>query len=125
MINPFSVPLLNTAVLLASGVTVTWAHHSLIEGIRERALQGLFVTVLLGTYFTFLQGGEYYEAPFRIADSVYGTTFFVATGFHGLHVLLLVNGTEMPMTRASKRRKMLVFMVFPPSSTMLRPITSC
>lgn len=88
VINPFSVPLLNTAVLLASGVTVTWAHHSLIEGIRERAIQGLFVTVLLGAYFTFLQAGEYYDAPFSIADRVYGTTFFVATGFHGLHVLI-------------------------------------
>jgi len=88
VINPFSVPLLNTAVLLASGVTVTWAHHALIEGSRERALQGLFVTVLLGVYFTFLQAREYYEAPFNIADRIYGTTFFVATGFHGLHVLI-------------------------------------
>lgn len=88
VINPFSVPLLNTAVLLASGVTVTWAHHSLIEGIRDSAIQGLFVTVLLGAYFTFLQAWEYYEAPFSIADRVYGTTFFVATGFHGLHVLI-------------------------------------
>ena len=75
-------------MLLASGVTVTWAHHSLIEGIRDSAIQGLFVTVLLGAYFTFLQAWEYYEAPFSIADRVYGTTFFVATGFHGLHVLI-------------------------------------
>lgn len=87
-INPFSIPLLNTAVLLASGVTVTWAHHSLIEGNRKRALQGLFFTIALGVYFTILQAIEYIEAPFRIADRVYGTTFFVATGFHGLHVLI-------------------------------------
>nr|YP_009331659.1 cytochrome c oxidase subunit III [Paraleonnates uschakovi]APG32412.1 cytochrome c oxidase subunit III [Paraleonnates uschakovi] len=87
-INPFSVPLLNTAVLLASGVTVTWAHHSLMEGNRQASIQALSLTVALGMYFTFLQAGEYIEAPFTIADSVYGSTFFVATGFHGLHVLI-------------------------------------
>ena len=80
--------MLNTAVLLASGVRVTWAHHSLIEGRRSNVLQGLLVTVLLGVYFTVLQGGEYIESSFSIADRVYGTTFFVATGFHGLHVLI-------------------------------------
>ena len=88
VLNPFEVPLLNTAVLLASGVTVTWAHHALIEGERNGGLQGLLFTVLLGIYFTFLQAGEYYEASFSIRDSVYGRTFFVATGFHGLHVLI-------------------------------------
>nr|BDQ43710.1 cytochrome c oxidase subunit 3 [Metaphire tosaensis] len=87
-LNPFSVPLLNTAVLLASGVTVTWAHHSLMEASRTNAIQALTVTVMLGAYFTILQAGEYVAAPFTIADSVYGTTFFVATGFHGLHVLI-------------------------------------
>lgn len=87
-INPFSIPLLNTAVLLASGVTVTWAHHRLIEGNQSEALQGLALTVTLGVYFTALQAQEYIEAPFTIADSAYGTTFFVATGFHGLHVLI-------------------------------------
>nr|ALS46246.1 cytochrome c oxidase subunit 3 [Glycera unicornis] len=88
VLNPFAVPLLNTAVLLASGVTVTWAHHSLMEGERKEASQALALTVALGTYFTSLQAGEYWEAPFSIADSIYGTTFFVATGFHGLHVLI-------------------------------------
>nr|ACR00043.1 cytochrome c oxidase subunit III [Pectinaria gouldii] len=87
-LNPFSIPLLNTAVLLASGVTVTWAHHSLMEGDRKDAIQALLITVALGGYFTYLQAGEYFEAPFTIADSVYGATFFVATGFHGLHVLI-------------------------------------
>nr|BDQ43788.1 cytochrome c oxidase subunit 3 [Amynthas sp. CS029] len=87
-LNPFSVPLLNTAVLLASGVTVTWAHHSLMDAKRTDAIQALTVTVTLGAYFTVLQAGEYLAAPFTIADSVYGTTFFVATGFHGLHVLI-------------------------------------
>lgn len=87
-LDPFSVPLLNTAVLLASGVTVTWAHHSLMEGDRRGSIQGLFVTVFLGVYFTFLQVGEYWDSPFSISDGVYGTTFFVATGFHGLHVII-------------------------------------
>nr|YP_009489709.1 cytochrome c oxidase subunit III [Falcidens halanychi]AWH02136.1 cytochrome c oxidase subunit 3 [Falcidens halanychi] len=88
VINPFSVPLLNTAVLLSSGVTVTWCHHSLMEGNMKGTLQSLLFTVLLGMYFTGLQASEYYEASFSIADGVYGTTFFVATGFHGLHVLI-------------------------------------
>nr|AGY61247.1 cytochrome c oxidase subunit III [Halocaridina rubra] len=86
--NPFQVPLLNTAILLASGATVTWAHHSLMESNHTQALQGLALTVVLGLYFTGVQAMEYYEAPFTIADSVYGSTFFVATGFHGLHVII-------------------------------------
>ena len=87
-INPFSIPLLNTGVLLASGVTVTFAHHALIEGKREKAEWALLITVCLGVYFTSLQLGEYYSATFTIADSVYGSIFFVATGFHGLHVII-------------------------------------
>nr|QVT11304.1 cytochrome c oxidase subunit 3 [Eleutheronema rhadinum] len=87
-LDPFEVPLLNTAVLLASGVTVTWAHHSIIEGNRKEAIQSLILTVILGLYFTALQAMEYIEAPFTIADGVYGSTFFVATGFHGLHVII-------------------------------------
>nr|YP_010691321.1 cytochrome c oxidase subunit III [Drosophila prosaltans]WBU93971.1 cytochrome c oxidase subunit III [Drosophila prosaltans]WBU94036.1 cytochrome c oxidase subunit III [Drosophila prosaltans] len=86
--NPFQIPLLNTAILLASGVTVTWAHHSLMENNHSQTTQGLFFTVLLGIYFTILQAYEYIEAPFTIADSVYGSTFFMATGFHGIHVLI-------------------------------------
>jgi cytochrome c oxidase subunit 3 len=87
-LNPFSIPLLNTAVLLASGVTVTWAHHRIMEGNRASALQGLTATVLLGGYFTLLQAGEYLDTSFSIADRIYGSSFFVATGFHGLHVLI-------------------------------------
>nr|QXF29960.1 cytochrome c oxidase subunit 3 [Artemia salina] len=86
--NPFQVPLLNTSILLASGVTVTWAHHALMENNFDQCFQGLMLTVLLGAYFSFLQGLEYMEATFTIADSVYGSTFFLATGFHGLHVLI-------------------------------------
>lgn len=87
-INPFSVPLLGTAVLLGRGVTVTWAHHRLIQGRYRGSAQALGLTVFLGLYFTTLQLGEYKEATFTIADSIYGTTFFVATGFHGLHVII-------------------------------------
>nr|YP_003934038.1 cytochrome c oxidase subunit III [Ambystoma unisexual lineage LJJJ]ACY06249.1 cytochrome c oxidase subunit III [Ambystoma unisexual lineage LJJJ] len=87
-LDPFEVPLLNTAVLLASGITVTWAHHSIMQNDRKEAIESLALTVLLGLYFTLLQAMEYYEAPFTIADGVYGSTFFVATGFHGLHVII-------------------------------------
>nr|YP_010713426.1 cytochrome c oxidase subunit III [Alboglossiphonia lata]WDA96101.1 cytochrome c oxidase subunit III [Alboglossiphonia lata] len=87
-LNTFSIPLLNTIVLLSSGVTITWAHHNLMEGNKTSAIQALFFTVILGVYFTFLQAGEYFAAPFTIADSIYGTTFFVTTGFHGAHVII-------------------------------------
>lgn len=87
-LNPFSVPLLNTAILLASGVTVTWAHHSLLEAKYKNSAQALIITVSLGIYFTILQAQEYLEASFSIADRIYGSSFFVATGFHGLHVLI-------------------------------------
>nr|YP_010895124.1 cytochrome c oxidase subunit III [Ocyptamus norina]WJW73650.1 cytochrome c oxidase subunit III [Ocyptamus norina] len=86
--NPFQIPLLNTTILLTSGITVTWAHHSLMEGNFSQTTQGLFFTVLLGIYFTILQAYEYIEAPFTISDAVYGSTFFMATGFHGIHVLI-------------------------------------
>ena len=86
--NPFQIPLLNTAILLRSGITVTWAHHGLIENNHSQTAQGLFFTILLGIYFSILQAYEYIEASFSIADAVYGSTFFIATGFHGLHVLI-------------------------------------
>nr|YP_007374579.1 cytochrome c oxidase subunit III [Caecilia volcani]ACS37033.1 cytochrome c oxidase subunit III [Caecilia volcani] len=87
-LDPFEVPLLNTAVLLASGVTVTWAHHSIMVNNRKEAIHALILTVTLGLYFTALQAMEYFEAPFAISDGIYGSTFFVATGFHGLHVII-------------------------------------
>nr|ADO60416.1 cytochrome c oxidase subunit III [Trechini sp. BMNH 840194] len=86
--NPLQIPLLNTLILLTSGITVTWAHHSLMENNYSQALQSLLFTVVLGIYFTILQAYEYIESPFTIADSVYGSTFFMATGFHGLHVII-------------------------------------
>nr|AND96621.1 cytochrome c oxidase subunit 3 [Euoniticellus intermedius] len=93
--NPLQIPLLNTLILLTSGLTVTWAHHSLIENNYSQALQSLMLTVMLGIYFTILQAYEYIEAPFTIADSVYGSSFFMATGFHGIHVII---GTTFLLT---------------------------
>nr|YP_010579342.1 cytochrome c oxidase subunit III [Charybdis annulata]UBD09507.1 cytochrome c oxidase subunit III [Charybdis annulata] len=86
--NPFQIPLLNTTILLSSGATVTWAHHAIMESNHSQAIQSLGLTIILGFYFTALQAFEYIEAPFTIADSVFGSTFFVATGFHGLHVII-------------------------------------
>ena len=88
VIDPFEVPLLNTAILVSSGATITWSHHALLSGDRPNAILGLFLTVALGVIFTILQALEYVEASFTIADSVYGTCFYVPTGFHGLHVII-------------------------------------
>jgi len=87
-LDPLGIPLLNTLLLLSSGASATWAHHASIIGNRVETLWGLMVTLFLGVTFTVLQGLEYVEAPFTITDSVYGSTFFVATGFHGIHVLI-------------------------------------
>nr|QZH57653.1 cytochrome c oxidase subunit III [Nemalecium lighti] len=87
-LNPFSIPLLNTVILLSSGVSITWAHHSLIKGEKKTSENSLFITILLGVIFTAFQAFEYLEAPFSIADSVYGSTFFLTTGFHGMHVII-------------------------------------
>lgn len=84
----YSVPLLNTVILLTRGITVTWAHHALINNFYNKSLIRLIVTVLLGAYFIVIQWVEYNEAAFAIADGVYGSTFFIATGFHGMHVTL-------------------------------------
>lgn len=86
--SPWEVPLLNTMVLLLSGVTITWAHHAMLASRRSQAILGLSLTVLLGVLFTGLQGMEYVEAPFNISDGIYGSNFFMATGFHGFHVLI-------------------------------------
>nr|UGS80261.1 cytochrome c oxidase subunit III [Fuelleborniella sp. FuspCA] len=86
--NPIQIPLLNTIILLSSGVSITWAHHSLIKNNSSQTTQSLILTVILGILFSLLQSYEYIEASFTIADSIYGSTFFMATGFHGLHVII-------------------------------------
>ena len=87
-LSVYSVPLLNTVILLSSGVTVTWSHHSLVNNNFISGLVSLTFTVLLGAYFLYLQYLEYRETSFRIADGIYGTTFFISTGFHGMHVIV-------------------------------------
>ena len=88
VLDPWHLPLFNTVILLLSGTTVTWAHHALIEGDRKTLKGMLFVTVVLGILFSFVQGYEYAAAPFDFSESIYGATFFMATGFHGFHVLV-------------------------------------
>lgn len=87
-INPFELPLLNTVILLSSGVTVTYAHHSLIQGERSGALYGLLYTILLAIVFTILQGVEYTVSSFTLSDGVFGSCFYFGTGFHGIHVIV-------------------------------------
>lgn len=87
-VNPFELPLLNTIILLSSGVTVTYAHHSIIQGVRKGALDGLAYTVALAVIFTALQGIEYSISQFTISDGTFGSCFYFATGFHGFHVII-------------------------------------
>lgn len=87
-LSVYSVPLLNTVILLTRGITVTWAHHALINNYYNKSLVRLIVTVLLGAYFIRIQYLEYAEAAFTMSDGVYGSTFFIATGFHGIHVTI-------------------------------------
>lgn len=86
--DPFHLPLINTVVLLLSGTTVTWAHHALQHGDRDGTRNGLILTILLGAFFTFLQVLEYSHAQFTYDGTLYGSAFFMATGFHGAHVLI-------------------------------------
>lgn len=87
-LDPFAIPLLNTVLLLSSGAFITWAHHALIKGDRKGAIIGTVLTLVFAFLFTALQYVEYQQAGFTIADSVYGTVFFAATGLHGLHVIV-------------------------------------
>jgi len=86
--SPWEIPLLNTVILLSSGATVTWAHHAIVAGDRNQALIALISTISLAIVFTGFQGFEYVSAPFSISDSVYGSTFYLTTGFHGFHVFI-------------------------------------
>jgi cytochrome c oxidase subunit 3 len=87
-VNPFELPLLNTVILLSSGATITYAHHSLIKGERKGSLYGSIFTVILALVFTVFQGIEYSVSSFTISDGAFGTCFFFGTGFHGLHVII-------------------------------------
>ncbi|WP_374620984.1 cytochrome c oxidase subunit 3 [Devosia sp.] len=88
LFNPFHLPLFNTLILLTSGTTVTWAHHALLHNDKKGLVWGLVITVLLGMLFTGVQALEYSEAGFQYTGNLYGASFFMATGFHGFHVLI-------------------------------------
>ncbi len=86
--DPWGLPLVNTLILLLSGTTVTWAHHALLKNDRKGLIYGLAITVALGLLFTALQVYEYGHAAFSFSGHIYGATFFMATGFHGAHVVI-------------------------------------
>ena len=86
--DPWHLPLLNTVILLTSGTTCTWAHHALKEGKRGGLIWGLVLTVALGLLFTAVQAYEYGHAAFGFTDGIYSSTFYMATGFHGAHVII-------------------------------------
>ncbi|CAH1648843.1 MAG: cytochrome c oxidase subunit 3 [Chelatococcus sp.] len=86
--DPWHLPLFNTLILLTSGTTVTWAHHAMIHGDRDGVKQALWLTVALGLLFSFVQAVEYSHAAFGFSGNIYGATFFMATGFHGFHVII-------------------------------------
>jgi cytochrome c oxidase subunit 3 len=88
VLDPWHLPLYNTIILLLSGTTVTWAHHALLHNDRKGLIWGLVLTVALGILFSCVQAYEYAAAPFQFSQSIYGATFFMATGFHGFHVLI-------------------------------------
>jgi len=87
-INTLGIPLTNTLFLLSSGATVTWAHHAIVVRAKKQAVLGLFMTLLLAVIFSGLQFLEYCEAPFNLSDGIFGSCFYLATGFHGIHVLI-------------------------------------
>jgi cytochrome c oxidase subunit III len=100
--NPWELPFLNTLILLTSGTTVTWAHHALRENNRKSLINGLALTILLGISFTLCQAYEYSHAPFAFKDGVYPSTFFMATGFHGFHVIVGTTFLAVCLFRAMK-----------------------
>jgi cytochrome c oxidase subunit 3 len=88
VLDPWHLPLINTLILLTSGTTVTWAHHALLHNDRQGLKWGLALTIALGLLFTTIQAYEYINAPFDFKNNIYGATFFMATGFHGFHVII-------------------------------------
>lgn len=88
VIKPFGIPFLNTLILLLSGISVTWAHHSILLNNRKESIIAMFITLFLAKFFTLIQAFEYIKSNFTISDSIYGSTFYMTTGFHGFHVFI-------------------------------------
>ncbi|WP_316353540.1 cytochrome c oxidase subunit 3 [Candidatus Trichorickettsia mobilis] len=86
--DPWDIPFLNTLILLLSGTTVTWAHYAMEENNQKDCVTALGYTVLLGILFTTMQAYEYHHAKFKLSDGIYAANFYLATGFHGLHVII-------------------------------------
>ena len=100
--EPFDIPFLNTLVLLLSGCTVTWAHHAVLHGDQRTSVLALFLTVVLGIFFTALQAYEYSHAAFGFTEGIYSSTFYMATGFHGFHVIIGTTFLIVCLFRAMK-----------------------
>ena len=100
--DPWHIPLINTVILLTSGATVTYAHHALLDNNRKGLIWGLALTVLLGITFSFFQAYEYMHAEFSMGGHMYGSTFFMATGFHGFHVIIGTIFLAVCLVRAIK-----------------------
>nr|YP_006234435.1 cytochrome c oxidase subunit III [Amblyomma fimbriatum]AET63083.1 cytochrome c oxidase subunit 3 [Amblyomma fimbriatum] len=103
--NPFEVPLLNSTILISSGISITWSHHLIMKGNYKNSLLSLAITIMLGISFTFFQLFEYYQAQFSITDGIFGSTFFLTTGFHGIHVII---GTIFLITSFLRLKKSLM-----------------
>nr|APF47462.1 cytochrome c oxidase subunit III [Snellenius sp. SNS-2016] len=86
--NPYNIPMLNTLILLSSGISITYCHYSIMKSHLDNSINSMFLTLILGLIFTYFQYLEYNESYFCINDSIYGSVFFLLTGFHGFHVIL-------------------------------------
>lgn len=102
-LDPFEWPYLNTLILLLSGTAVTWAHHSLVENQMVTAIKGLWIAVGLGLTFSCVQAFEYHHASFHFKDGIYPSTFYMATGFHGFHVIVGTIFLAVCLYRLKKR----------------------
>lgn len=88
MISYYTTPLTNTVILVGSGVTITWAHHAVFLKGKRHSVIALLYTIFLAVLFTYFQVIEYRTLPFNISDGVYGSCFYMTTGFHGFHVFI-------------------------------------
>lgn len=103
-VNPFDLPFLMTMILLLSGCTVTWSHAALLDGNRRDMIRGLALTVVLGLLFSGLQAYEYVHTHFGFKETVYASTFYMATGFHGFHVIIGTIFLAVNLWRAKKNQ---------------------